>query len=543
MQYREEITPVLIVGAGPSGLMMALMLSRFGIPVHIIDKEVKKSPYSRAIAVQIRSLEIFSALGLLPKLMERGLSVDAFQVNTESAIPIDINPQLSTSKFSRPLIVDQPHTEEVLESALGDFDVYVDRGVCLVKVVEGNLVVKAELKGLDNRVFHREYSSIIGADGAHSTVRKNMDNSFIGKAYEDAFILADVEVATNIDRNSLKLYFKGPKFLALIPMWGPHHYRLISVRQNERSKMGPEPTRLEFQKLLDNIVPFPIAITKSIWVSRFFVQCRSALHYQQGRIFLVGDAAHIHSPAGGQGMNTGLQDALNLSFKLAMVLRGEALPSVLLSYHEERKPVGDFLIKYTDRLFRFMVRGSFFARLLRRIVLPRVMRSPQRQSKIFRIGSQTAIRYQKGCLCLENHALSLPAIAIGSRVPNLELIDSHVKKTDIHSQVINDFFNLLLFIPRDLEKNVVKKIIKAGHDLCEKYAIKIRPIFASDFDAEKIMMDQEYSITCDQDFLRGQEEAFFMMVRADQHLFCLGFLSDLDHLDHSLSKYLTRIKM
>ncbi len=540
MEYKDELRPVLIVGAGPSGLMMALMLSRFGIPVHIIDKELEKSPFSRAIVVQIRSLEIFSSLGLLSKLMEKGIFANSFQVNTESAIPIDINPQLSSSHFSRPLIVDQPHTEEVLESALKDLHVTVERGLTLVQAYEEGPELWAELSGPAGS-FKKQYSFIIGADGAHSTVRKNMDNRFLGKAYEDAFILADVEIESDMDHQSLRLYFKGSKFLALIPMFGQHHYRLISVRHKERSKVGPEPKVDEFQKLLESIVPFKVKITKTTWVSRFFVQCRSALHYQQGLRFLVGDAAHIHSPAGGQGMNTGLQDSLNLSFKLAMVIKGQVDDSLLLSYQEERKPVGDFLLKYTDRIFRFMVRASLIARLLRSLVLPRIMRSPRRQTRLFRIASQVAIRYQKGFICGDNHEISLPHTAVGARVPNLLLINSHVQKTDIHSVIITNLFNLLLFIPNDQEK-MAKKIIKAGRDIGEKYSIKIHVIFANDFDAEKIMVDEEYCILCDGEFLRRHEEPFFMAVRADHHLFCYGFLSDIDHLEHSLAKHWTRVK-
>lgn len=540
--HNNKLDPVLIVGAGPSGLMAALLLSRLEIPVRIIDKALTKSPYSRAIGVQIRTLEIFSSLGILPELMKQGISVTNFQINTEHAFPIDLDPKFSLSLFHRPAIVDQPHTEAVLESALLEHDVSVERGVEFLNFVDENDGTQAHVKEVQGHISKQKYSAIIGADGAHSTVRKKMNNSFLGRAYDDAFILADVELDTDAEHKLIRLYFKGRKFLALIPMVGHNHYRLISVRPNERAKMGPDPDVLEFQKLIDKIVPFRATIRHAEWVSRFFVQCRSAAHYQQGKIFLVGDAAHIHSPAGGQGMNTGLQDALNLCYKLSMVLTGRAHSSLLLSYHEERKPVGEFLLKYTDRLFQFMVRGSFFARLFRTFVLPRLMRTRERQARFFRIGSQVAIRYRTGCLCGELHSLTLPGYKIGMRIPNIDLINSHVQKTDIHKIVQGNLFTIVMFFQKDIPKNSAKKMIAVGHELSEKYALKFRAIFASDYDAEKIMADEEYSILVNQEFLRTHEEPFFIVCRPDHHLFCYGYFGDLAHLDEELSQFLVRKK-
>ncbi|OPZ24076.1 MAG: Pentachlorophenol 4-monooxygenase [bacterium ADurb.BinA186] len=241
-------------------------------------------------------------------------------------------------------------------------------------------------------------------------------------------------------------------------------------------------------------------------------------------------------------MNTGLQDAFNLCNKLGMVLMGKAHESLLLSYHEERKPVGEFLLKYTDRLFQFMVRGSFWIRLFRTFVLPRMMRGGERQTRFFRIGSQVAIRYRTGCLCGELHSLALPGYKIGMRIPNSELINSHVQKTDIHRIVQGNFFSLLVFFQKDVAKNIARKMIVIGHELSEKYAIKFNAIFASDYDAEKIMADEEYSILVNSELLQTQEEPFFLVVRPDHHLFCYGYLGDLFHLDEELAQFLVRKK-
>ncbi len=537
---QSDVPKVLIVGAGPSGLMSALVLARFGIPLRIIEKEAKKSPYSRAIAVQTRTLEIFEALGLLPHLQQKSASIERFVITTESLHPISFAPVVANSRFSRPLIVDQPHTEEVLEAALKALGVEVERGVTLEKITQNNSLVTAYVKEVDQKISEKIYSYVIGADGAHSTVRKQMHNSFLGESYEDAFILADVIVETTMPQDAIKLFFKGPKFLALIPMFGHNHYRLISVRHNERSKEGPAPSMAEFQALLQSICPVKIRIESCEWVSRFFVQCRSALHYQEGPVFLVGDAAHIHSPAGGQGMNTGLQDALNLCFKLAMVLKKEALPSLLLSYEEERKPVGEFLLKYTDRLFRFMVRASFFARVLRTIFLPRILASKERQARFFRIGSQVAIRYKNGFVCKKNHALYVPNFIIGARVPDVSLIDSRVQKISLHTLVIKHFFNVVLFMPANIARSEAKKFLRNAYELEKELALKVHVVFANDYDAEKVILEEEYSVLVDDEFLKPQDEPFYLAIRADQHLFCYGFLDDFDHLSEELRKFIAR---
>lgn len=543
LNMKKDGARVLVVGAGPSGLMSALVLARSGVPVRIIEKDLQKSPYSRAIAVQIRSLEIFDALGLLDALKEKSNAVEHFVITTESRIPIAINPELVGSRFSSPLIVDQPHTEAVLEAALNEFGIEVERGLTLEKILAHDKEIYATVKDTQGHLEERNYSYVIGADGAHSTVRKQMLNSFLGESYEDAFILADVIVEKSIDKKTIQLFFKGPNFLALIPMYGHNHYRLISVRHNERTKTGPAPTKDEFQKLLDALCTFPVSIINAMWVSRFFVQCRSALHYQEGAIFLVGDAAHIHSPAGGQGMNTGLQDAFNLAVKLAMVWRKEAAASLLETYQEERKPVGEFLLKYTDRIFRFMVRGSFWARLLRTVFLPRLLRSKERQAKFFRIGSQTAVRYRKGFLCAKNHVPDLPHIAIGLRVPDFILINSHVQRTTLHAMALENAMNIFVFISADMPTAMAKKFIKSAYEIEKDLFVKIHVVFANDFDAERIIVEEEYSILSSTKAIRLPDEAFYLAVRADHHVFCYGYLDNLIHLREELEKFIARKKL
>ncbi len=531
----EQGSQVLIVGAGPSGLMLAYELSRRGVSLRIIERDLNKSPYSRAIAVQIRTQEIFASLGLLPRLMDQAQTVQSFQINTDHKTPVNLVLEAERPQFMGPLIVDQPHTELVLEEALSRFDVGIERGIELVDFSQDHDGVLATIKNHDGSLSKQRFSYIVGADGAHSIVRKKMTNAFVGSSYDDAFILADAECNTFDDHHTIRVFFKAQGFLAMIPMFASNHYRLISVRCHERTRTGPEPTSVEFQELVNKLVPFKLEIKQVRWVSRFFVQCRSADHYHDERAFLVGDAAHIHSPAGGQGMNTGLQDAFNLGWKLAMVLNHQAPASLLLSYHQERKPVGDYLINSTDRFFKLMVASSWWLRILRSLILPLVSRKKNLRESIFRVASQTAICYREGAVCSHVSHMQLPHFSIGVRIPNLELMDSHLIKSSLHSMAVKGMLSIFLFIPQGISKKTAQLTIKSVRQLSQKFNINCYLIFAADFDAEKIVEDDNYLIASDGTIFSGLTQPFFIVVRPDQHLLCLGNSDDFSHLEEYLS--------
>ncbi len=530
---------VLVVGAGPSGLMVAHELRRYGIACTIIEKDTEKNPYSRAIGVQIRTLEIFHALGLLPALKKKAHDVNSISVFAESAKPITIQINSRVSFFDHLLVVDQPHTEEVLEYALGERDQEILRGVELIDFVVEHDGARANLRMPNGEIKSEHFSYIIGADGAHSIVRKKMSNQFLGSSYEDAFILADVECLHDYDHHTFRVFFKKHGFLALIPMDGPNHYRLISVRRGDLTKMGPMPTLEEFQNIARAVVPFPIEIKNAAWLSRFFVQCRSASHYQEGRIFLVGDAAHIHSPAGGQGMNTGLQDSFNLAWKLALVIKGVAKRNLLETYHVERKPVGDFLIDRTDRFFKFMVRSSLWARLLRKIIVPLGGRREKLRSKVFAVMSQTAIRYDAGARCFAPHQ-KIGEISIGKRVPNLHLITNDLKKTDLHTLATRGVFSCWVLVAEGMDKRGGRRLLSMVNKLTQRFArgLDVFFVFANDYDAEKIMGDSAYLVASKPQSSFICSEPIYILLRPDHHVFCAGLSDEMPHALEHLASFL-----
>lgn len=526
-------TQVLIVGAGPSGLMMAHELMRFGLRPKIIEKDLERSPYSRAIGVQIRTLEIFKSLGLYEALASRAQTVGGVEIYAEGRKPVKISIEQSSLEFVRPHIIDEPHTEKVLENALQAMGLKVSRGVELLGLKQNQESVTASLK-INDQIVEEEFAYIVGADGAHSMVRKSMANQFLGDAYEDAFILADATCSSSLAPDCFRVFFKGKRFLAMIPMFGPNHYRLISVRRNDLNKEGPKPTIEEFKTLIKELLPFSFEIKEHSWVSRFFVQCRSARYYQAGRLFLVGDAAHIHSPAGGQGMNTGLQDSFNLAWKLFLTIKGRARPQLLESYQLERKPVGDFLIERTDRLFKFMVKSSIWARLLRRWVLPKMARSIEMRQKFFNILSQTSICYHEGAVCLNEEHLVIADIKVGKRIPNMSVISSQLKKTDLHTLLIGPEFSFLLILPQNVKKKDIKKAVNIKNQLEHEHH-QVHLLFASDYDAEELL-GQNYLVAHKPSW--PIDEAAFIIIRPDAHVFCLGLLSELDHGQESLQRFI-----
>lgn len=533
--------PVLIVGAGPSGLMTAHELARFGVSFVIIDKATTHSPYSRAIGVQIRTLEIFKALGLYEKLKEKSWPVKGAEIYAEGREPIFIDLGATSSSLLNPLMIDQTHTEATLEAAVMGLGQKILWQHELVHMVQQDDAVVATIKDSQGDINSMKCSYVVGADGAHSIVRKSMSAQFMGTSYDDAFILADVELHHTHDKDHFCIYFKDKKFLAIIPMFGPNHFRLISVRRGERSKEGPPPTIEEFNTLMRDIAP-SYTIENSFWVSRFFVQCRSTNHYQEKRVFVVGDAAHIHSPAGGQGMNTGLQDAFNLAWKIAFVLKGVATEELLVTYHQERKPVGDFLIDRTDRLFKFMVKSSLWARALRRFVLPWFAKSPELIKKFSKILSQTAIRYDEGARCDHTSHINFHGLRVGERVIDFLVISSHLKKTSVQALASTLAVSVLFFVPKTSSKNKVKEIHQAIHRLADAYGqtVTCYLIFENDFHAEKHVQDGEYLVWCDEHSF--PLEPVFIALRPDHHVMCLGPLHEVDEFSRSILHYFRTLR-
>ncbi|WP_235654216.1 FAD-dependent oxidoreductase [Mycolicibacterium houstonense] len=358
---------VLMVGAGPTGLMLACELALGGVPVTVLEERTSTPNITRAFAVHARTLELLDGRGLVDELLDRGLKVAS--VAPPGGATLDLS-ELPT-RFGMVLIVPQSGTEHVLEALAGELGVQVRRGAEVVGLRQDDTGVNVELTG--GETLRAEY--VVGCDGAHSTVRRLVGIDFVGKQYETHILLADVRLASPPEETLFAQ--TSTEGVVLFVPFGDGWFRAIAWdRLREQAPLEEPVTLDEMRDAFRRIAGDDYGMTEMRWSSRFLSERRQARHYRSGRVFLAGDAAHVHSPLGGQGMNTGLGDAFNLGWKLALAVRGQAPPWLLDSYERERHPVGAAVLRLTDA-FNQVVLSSAATRRVRVMILGIVLRIPR----------------------------------------------------------------------------------------------------------------------------------------------------------------------
>jgi 2-polyprenyl-6-methoxyphenol hydroxylase-like FAD-dependent oxidoreductase len=391
-------TDVLIVGAGPTGLVLALWLTRLGIKLRIIDKTAEPGTTSRALAVQARTLELYGQLDLADAVVAKGHRVPATNlwVKGERKARISLT-DMGTGLTPYPFlhIFPQDEHEKLLVAKLESLGVSIERRTELLGFTEQANDIVARLRGPDGNERDCETIYLAGCDGARSTVRETIGTGFPGGTYRHLFYVADVEATGPALDGELHIDLDEADFVAVFPLAGQGRSRLIGTVRDERADRAET---LTFADISDHAIgQMKLAITKVNWFSTYHVHHRVTQHFRKGRAFLVGDAAHIHSPAGGQGMNTGIGDAINLAWKLAAVVKGRASDALLGSYEAERIGFAQKLVASTDRAFTFATgQGSlagFVRTRLAPIVLPILFSFKATRRFAFRTVSQTQINY------------------------------------------------------------------------------------------------------------------------------------------------------
>jgi 2-polyprenyl-6-methoxyphenol hydroxylase-like FAD-dependent oxidoreductase len=389
--------PVLIVGAGPTGLVLALWLTRFGIGVRLIDKAAEPGTSSRALGVQARTLEFYQQLGIADGIVERGLVFAAANLWVRGAklARMEFGEMgKGISPFPFMLIYPQDEHESFLIERLAERGVSVERRTELLGLKDDGARVLARLRLPDGSEEVAEADYLAGCDGARSKVREALGIGFPGGTYEHLFYVADAQGRGPVMNGELHVALDQSDFLAAFPMRHSGRARLIGTapEREDRQALGwPDVSKSLLERL-------SVLVDKVNWFSTYHVHHRVADNFRKGRAFLVGDAAHIHSPVGGQGMNTGISDAVNLSWKLAAVVQGRASPSLLDSYEPERVAFAQRLVATTDRVFTAVTSPGRLARLIRIAVAPRLFplltRTRAFRRFAFRTVSQTVVHYR-----------------------------------------------------------------------------------------------------------------------------------------------------
>jgi 2-polyprenyl-6-methoxyphenol hydroxylase-like FAD-dependent oxidoreductase len=396
-------TEVLIIGAGPTGLVLALWLTKLGVKVRIIDKTAKSGTTSRALAVQARTLELYRQVDLTEAVVAGGHRVPAVNlwVKGEAVARISfesVGAGLTPYPFLH--IFPQDQHERLLIERLQALGVTVERRTELTGFTDEEDRVTARLRGPDGQEFDCTAAYIAGCDGARSIVRETIGTGFPGGTYRQIFYVADVDATGPALNGELHIDLDEADFLGVFPLAGEGKARLIGTVRDERA--GRADT-LTFTDVSDRaIVHLKVRVEKVNWFSTYHVHHRVAAHFRKGRAFLLGDAAHIHSPAGGQGMNTGIGDAINLAWKLASVLAGQAGDNLLDSYEAERIGFARRLVATTDRIFSFATAEGRIADILRTrvapILIPRAAAFDAVREFMFRTVSQIMLNYRGGPL-------------------------------------------------------------------------------------------------------------------------------------------------
>ncbi|KAJ5377661.1 uncharacterized protein N7496_005070 [Penicillium cataractarum] len=430
-------TDVLIAGAGPTGLVLALWLHAQGVRTRIVDQGGGPAPNSRALAVHARILELYRQLDLADELIDRGYQLPATNVWVNGCHRAHINlRQFGTELTPYPYLLSFPQDEHerLLEKRLNSFGIFVERKTKLQNFVDNGSSITATLACANGAESTCEAAYIVGCDGAHSAVRHVIGAKYEGDTYVPLFYIADIvaeEQDSPIFNGEAHLTFVDETFNLILPYVEERHVRLIGTTipktaPSQQTNTSEPQAEVTFEDVLPEIKKTTnIDIQKVNWFSTYRSHHRVADKYRSNRAFLVGDAAHIHSPVGGQGMNTGIMDAINLAWKLATVIKQpsmtpEAKEALLDTYEPERRSFALDVVGATDHGFTILTSSGFFPHLLRAWVIPSliplVARFHTTRTEIFRRGSQLVCCY-RGSSMLSEPTKGSEIVQPGDRLP------------------------------------------------------------------------------------------------------------------------------
>lgn len=504
-------TDVVIIGAGPTGLSLACQFIRYGIDFVIVDKNEAITPYSKAIGVQARTLEIYEQIGLGQKAVERGAVAERARLLVRGEVrgTIDFsNIGEGLSPYPFVLMLEQSKNERLLYEYLQAHGKEVLWKTELESLSQTEASVTAQVKEASGASQTIEAKYLAACDGAKSPVRHALGLEFAGSTFERMFYVADAQVDWKLGHDALNVCLSKETFAVFFPLKGEKRYRIVGVFPEEFAKDEGDVLYEEIEARVRGEVKLELNIHDVEWFSTYKVHTRHVSRFSAGRCFLAGDAAHIHSPAGAQGMNTGIQDGYNLAWKMALVLKGQAGEKLLETYNEERLENAKHLLQTTDRMFQFAASPEWFIEFLRTSVFPHVAKYILSlhtvKHFIFPLISQIGINYRHSSL--SRHAGDEEfEVKAGDRMPYF-LTDGE----SIYEKLRQPKFHLLIFSNSQDSAQALR--MKMGSQYAELVDFNAVPLHSQVMEAF------------------GTDESFHLLLRPDNYIGSLSTESSLDGL-------------
>jgi len=441
---------VLVVGAGPVGLMAGIQLARRGVPTRIIEKKAEPSMHSKALAVFARTLEALERLGLAERFVECGRALHGAVLHSNGRELGRLTTDELDSPFNYILCIPQSQTERLLEDEAHRLGVVIDRGTDVVDVRHGSESVQVKVRCADGAAETIDTPWLIACDGAHSTVRHRVGLSYEGEDIDRWFIFADAIMDSPLPSDRLNAFFDPAGVAIAIPMPEPGLWRVILSMPED--KHPPDDPALELiESMFRRRSGLDVHLRDAQWTTRFTIRQRMVQQFRAQRIFLAGDAAHSHSPAGGQGMNTGLQDAENLAWKLALVIHGRADASLLETYELERKPVAQTLLRTTGAMTKVATLTGSLPQAVRNHMVHWALQLGFIERRAMRILSELDVGYRSSPLSINEPPRRGLAQMLGDRplagqrAPVVSLRDDGGRDVHLPSLIAGEALLVLVF--------------------------------------------------------------------------------------------------
>ncbi len=478
-------TDVIIVGAGPTGLSMACQFIRYGVDFVILDQKETTTPHSKAIGVQARTLEIYEQIGLADRLIEQG----AIAAKARMVVGGEVRGEAEFTQMGKGLspypfvlIVEQGKHEKILYDFIKANSKDVMWQTELENFSQDESGVKVTVKNATGEIETIEARFLVGCDGAKSPVRHSLGLTFEGSTFERMFYVADVQIDWKFSHDALHAFLMKDTLLAFFPMTGEKQWRIVGTFPEEFAKDEGEVLYEEIEERIKHDAELELDITNVNWFSTYKVHTRRVNKFSEGRCFLAGDSAHIHTPAGAQGMNTGIQDGYNLAWKMALVLKGMTDKKILETYNEERLENAENLLKTTDRFFNLVASPDAFLAYFRTHIFPYIagvaFSIDAVKKFVFPRISQIGINYRYSSLSETAGNFSVKA---GDRMPYFTIDDA-----SIYDRLREPKFHLLTFFDgQNKPQNPAEELRNNYFDLVGFHKLPLYPNIAEIFGTDK----------------------------------------------------------